>query len=175
MADLAVVRGILIGMAFLALGHFHGGNAISGNDVLSINGKFLFLVHVAMAGHALKTLALMGSMGEVYVIGLPGIEFPGDLAVLGHIFFDEYAFILGVALGRFMAFLALVDPWNSGISSISTERMAGFTVVVLVGDVAEVNGLGLLRIDHIREDHPSHDQGHDKAGQKDNHSQCFVS
>jgi hypothetical protein len=52
--------------------------------------------------------------------------------------------------------------------------VAGFAILALVRDVAEVNGLSLFRIKQVRKNDPSDSQGADKAQQEENDPQWLV-
>jgi hypothetical protein len=74
-----------------------------------------------------------------------------------------------------MAFPASVQPGDSAVGAIATQHVAGFAILALVRDMAEIDWLSLLRIEQIRKNDPADDQGADKAQQKENHPQCLVS
>ena len=88
-------------------------------------------------------------MGEIDVIGLPGIDFPWHFTV----FLNIVAYKLNLP-----SLLPWADSWHSlhlssfgipTVSAICAQAVAGFAVLALVSDMAEIDRLGLLRIEQI--------------------------
>jgi hypothetical protein len=156
-------------MAFFTINHLHGRFAVSGYQILSIRRKGFLVGDVPVTACALQPLSLVRSMGEVDVVGLPGIDLPWHFAVFLHIVANKGCLRLTGSLGGFMALLAPVEPGDAPIGAVREQAVAGFTVLALVRDMAEIEGLSLLRIKQVRKDDPADDQSADKAYQKKNY------
>jgi hypothetical protein len=102
-------------------------------------------------------------MGEIDVVGLPGIHFPGHFPVFLHIVAYKTGLRFAAPLGRFMALLAPVELGNPAIGTVGAQEVAGITILALVSYMAEIDGLGLLRIEQVRKNDPADDQSADKA------------
>ena len=174
MAHFAVVRNALVGMAFFALDHLHGGYAVSGNDVFTELGGLLFLGHIPVASGAFKTLSLVRRVREENVVGLPCIDFPGDFTIFCDVVIHQYTLVFRTPLGGFMAFLALVDPGYAGISAVGAESMAGVAVIVRMRGVTEVDRLGLLGVKQVRKDDPPESQRDREAEQEEYNPEYFA-
>jgi hypothetical protein len=110
-------------------------------------------------------------MGEVDVVGLVGIYKPWNLTPIGDVFLDQDALIFCRTHLRLMAFLTLLNPWNSRVGAILPERVAVLAGGVLVGCMTEVYGLNLFGVEQIGEYDPSEKQGQYKTGEEDYSSQ----
>jgi hypothetical protein len=102
-------------------------------------------------------------MGEIDVVGLPGIHFPGHFPVFFHIVAYKPGLRFAAPLGGFMAFSASVYPGDPAIGAIGAQAVTGLAILALVRDMAEIYRLSLLRIEQTRKNEPSDGQGADKA------------
>lgn len=157
MAYLTIVAPPLFCMTLLTGIHFHCGNAITRQTVFPEGRKFLLLGNIPVTLNTLNILRLVGGMGKVDVVRLPGVYLPGDFTILLYILLDEDPLILGLSHLRLMTFLAFVKLRNACIGAVFSERVAIFTSRVLVSGVTEVDGLDFLGIEQVGEYPPTED------------------
>jgi hypothetical protein len=154
-------------MAVFANIHLHGLSAVAGKAVLLVGRERLLFGYVTMALSAFNPFGLVRRMGKVDVVGLPGINPPGDLQILLDVILHQFALVFGISHGRLMAFLALLHFGDTGVSAIRSKCVTVFTTAVLMGNVAKIHGLQFLGIEEVGKNDPSNDQSKYETCNKD--------
>ena len=124
MADLTVVGRTLVRMALFTLNHLHGRYTVSGDKILSVLREFLLFRDVPVTPRALQSLSLVRRVGEVNVVRLPCVDFPGYFAIFLDVVAYKLRFVLAAPLGGFMAFLAPVNSGNPTVRAVGTQAVA---------------------------------------------------
>jgi len=142
---------------------------ISTPDVDTVTGQAVFLVLWHPFAFSLITVADLalqishfhvGNMGEIYAIGLSGIDKPGDFLLIGHIFLEEYFLIGALCHGRIRVLVTLHAILQFGYtrkSSILSKAVAKKALLLVripfdgidslwihMHGVAEIEGLWML-------------------------------
>jgi hypothetical protein len=182
----AAVVSVPICVATDAPVHFHafpwmGGDAgnIVTPDIAAVPADPVHLIDREMVGTAMRAVAFfafdlrlfhMHGMRKVGIVGLAGVDFPGDLFVQRHILFNERFLVLRGPDGSRMAFGAFGDGWDALEAAIRGEFMAHIACHAVlftgVNGMIELERLGFSLIECHGERKPSDDQRKQNACQK---------
>ena len=111
-----------------------------------------------MALDTFDPFSLVRSMGEVNVVGLPGIDPPRDLLVLLDVILHQLALVRVFPMGDSWHSLHFSILGNARVGAVRSESVTIFTTAVLMRNVAKIHGLGFLGIEEVGKDDPPDDQ-----------------
>ncbi len=154
---------------------------ISTPDVDTVTGQAVFLVLLHPFAFTMITVAdltlhlshfHMGNMGEIYTIGLSGIDEPRDFLLIGHIFLQEYLLIGALCHGGVWIVVALhtiFQFWYARKGSILSKWVAKEALFLLripfdsiypfrvhMHGVTVIEGLWMFRVEDHGIENPAH-------------------
>jgi hypothetical protein len=169
MANLTIVAGLVLCMTLLTHVHLHDFRAVSREAVLFVKGVLLLLRHIAMTFGAGYIFGLVGGVGKIDVVGLCRVDSPGNFLLVLDVLLYQNPFVLRLPHLGFVALLAVLEPGNSRVGTVRAKGVAVLATGILMGSVAEIDGLLAFGEKDFGEDHPTHNQGNGKP-RKENDS-----
>jgi hypothetical protein len=157
MAYIACIAGLVISVTAFTFLHLHGFLIIAGDHVLFQGGQVLCLCQVWMALVAFKVL--VGDVGEINIVRLLLVGFPGDLFILFYIFLHEFFLVGEPGKHTVVTHGAILQTRLSSIRAIAAIVVAALAIQTLIHVrlVAELHRLFLLAVDDMGVDPPAQD------------------